>query len=137
MSQNLALIRVSCVECTSFTYCIFQLKNYAYILITKWLKGHLAYYWWHTTVLENCLIIHGTYKNDSPFPLLCCSCKERAKKKAKWPEGKLGKFVKIFWEKKTFGKYSSLNNQDLPTYLHKIYCKIWLTDTYYFKLLQC
>lgn len=45
----------------------------------------------------------------------------------------LGFFKK---KKKTFGKYSRLNNQDSPIYLHKIHCKLCLIDIYYFKLLQ-
>lgn len=53
--------------------------------------------------------------------MFCSSCEEGAKKKAMLPENKLSKSVKIFWEKKAFGKYSSLNNQNVPVYPHKGY----------------
>lgn len=60
------------------------------------------------------------------------------------PKSKLCKSVRIFREKKTFGKYSNLNNyQDIfiktsitNVYLHKIHCKLWHPDIYYFKVLQ-
>lgn len=58
--------------------------------------------------MGNCLIIHRTCENDSPFLLFCSSYKERAKKTARLAESKL--------DKKTFEKYTSLNNQDLPIY---------------------
>lgn len=57
---------------------------------------------------------------------------KRVKTKAMLPECKYHKFLKIFCEEKTFGKYSSLNSQDLPTYQHKIHFTLWLADTYYF-----
>ena len=57
---------------------------------------------------------------------------KRVKTKAMPPERKLHKFLKTFCEEKTFGKYSSLNSQDLPTYQHKIHFTLWLADTYYF-----
>lgn len=116
MQQNLALTYTSCGICASFiqfsiiktinlhTYYLNELK--VILLITTYM---------HTILMGNCLIIHRTCKNDSPFLLVFSSYKERAKKTARLAESK--------WGKKIFGKYTSLNNQDLPIYLGKIYCK--------------
>ena len=122
-----------CGECAGlYIYFTYLNNTFMYWWLT-WLKVILlATTNMHITLLGTWLIIHRICKNDPLFPLFCSSCKERVKTKTMLPEHKLHKFLKSFCEEKAFGKYSSLNSQDLPTYQHKIYFTLWLADTYYF-----